>query len=211
MNCEDVIAQLIASEDDALSVLEHSKIVEHLADCGDCQDGLRGANVLRMVRSRTLETAPEGLFERMLDVTTAPARPVAGRSQFWAGAAVGGLLAAGIAIAVVTLGLFRAPEIGEGSIPIVTMTLGVQQDVNIAIDAEKDLPGTTVNVFLAGGIELVGFGDTRELSWSTDLEKGVNRLALPLLAIDGSGGHLVVRLQHEGTERIFRVDLKSSG
>jgi len=211
MNCEDVIEQLVETEEDALSVLERGKLVAHLADCKSCQDALRGANALRMVRNQAVRTAPEGLFDRVMTRATRSTISGAKRSQFWTGAAFGGLLAAGIAIAVVTLSTFEAPSSSLPEVPVITMALGEQQEVNIAIDAAKDLPGTTVNVTLSGGFEIVGFGMQRELSWITDLEKGVNRLALPLLAVDDTGGHLVVRLQHEGTMRIFRVDLKMPG
>jgi len=211
MNCDDVIDQLLKTEEDALSVLERSQVVAHLADCKSCQEALRAANALRMVRKQPLRSAPDGLFDRVMARATKAASPGARRFQFWTGAAFGGLLAAGIAVAVVTLGIFRAPISAPPEVPVITMALGEQQEINIAIDAEQDLPGTTVNVVLSGGFEIAGFGRQRELSWTTDLEKGVNKLALPLLAVDDREGHLIVRLEHEGTRRVFRVDLNLSG
>jgi hypothetical protein len=211
MNCDDVIEQLLDAEEDALSVLERSQLVAHLADCRSCQDALRAANALRMVRKEPVRSAPDGLFDRVMARATNAAIPGARKFQFWTGAAFGGLLAAGIAIAVVTLGTFRAPISSPPEVPVVTMALGEQQDINIAIDAEQDLPGTTVNVVLAGDFEIAGFGEQRELSWTTDLDKGVNKLALPLLAVGDTEGHLIVRLEHDGTRRIFRVNLNLSG
>jgi hypothetical protein len=211
MNCEDVIEQLVETEEDALSVLEQSKLVAHLNDCESCQDALRGANALRMVRNQPVRSAPDGLFDRVIVQATHSTDSAARRSQFWTGAAFGGLLAAGIAIAVVTLGGFQAPSSSLPEVPVVTMALGERQEVDIAIDADKDLPGTTVNVVLSGDFEFAGFGKQRELSWTTDLEKGVNRLTLPLLAVGETEGHLIVRLEHEGTRRVFRLDLNLSG
>lgn len=211
MNCEDVIEQLVETEEDALSVLERSKLVAHLAACQSCQHALRGANALRLVRNQAVGAAPDGLFDRVMTRATRSTNSAGKRSQFWIGAAFGGLLAAGIAIAVVTLGMFGTPGSSLPEVPVITIALGEQQQVNIAIDAEKDLPGTIVNVTLSGGFEIVGFGMQRDLSWTTDLEKGLNRLTLPLLAVDNTGGHLVVRLEHEGTMRVFRVDLKIPG
>ena len=211
MNCDDVIEQLLDTDEDALSVLERSQLVAHLADCESCQDALRAANALRMVRKQPVLSAPDGLFDRVMNHTTHSTDSGARRSQFWTGVAFGGLLAAGIAIAVVTLGLFQAPSSSLPEVPVVTMALGERQEVDIAIDADKDLPGTTVNVVLSGDFEFAGFGKQRELSWTTDLEKGVNRLALPLLAVGETEGHLIVRLEHEGTRRVFRLDLNLSG
>lgn len=211
MNCSDVIEQLLDTEEDALSVLERSQLVAHLADCKSCQDALRAANALRMVRKKPIQSPPDGLFDRVMARATNAEIPDARRFQFWAGAAFGGLLAAGIAIAVVTLATLKAPISAPPEVPVVTMALGEQQEINIAIDAEQDLPGTTVNVVLSGDFEIAGFGKQRELSWTTDLEKGVNKLALPLLAVGDTDGHLIVRLEHEGTHRVFRVNLNLSG
>jgi hypothetical protein len=66
-------------------------------------------------------------------------------------------------------------------------------------------------VFLSGGVELAGFGNQREISWSTDLEQGVNQLTLPVIATDLNGGSLLVRLDHEGVQKVFKVNLKTSG
>ena len=85
------------------------------------------------------------------------------------------------------------------------------RNVNIAIDAGHDLQGATVSVFLSGGVELAGFGSKREISWATDLEQGVNQLQLPVVATDLNGGSLLVRLDHEGVQKVFRVTLKTLG
>ena len=163
---------------------------------------------MRMVKNRPAQQPPDGLFTRVMAEATKPVPKASGRPQFWAGTAVGGFLAAGIAIAIVSLGFFDSPTDSVVATPIVTMALGGQQEISIAIDAERDLLNTTVNVLLSGGIEIVGLGAQRELSWNTDLQKGVNKLTLPITAVDLADGHLIVRLEHEGTQRIFRVDLK---
>lgn len=163
---------------------------------------------MRMVKNRPAHQPPDGLFTRVMAEASKPVPQAPARSQFWAGTAVGGFLAAGIAIAIVSFGFFDTPSDSVATNPIVTMALGNQQEISIAIDAERDLLNATVNVLLSGGIEIAGLGAQRELSWNTDLQKGVNKLTLPLTAVDLAEGHLVVRLEHEGTQRIFRVDLK---
>lgn len=78
----------------------------------------------------------------------------------------------------------------------------------MAIDAGREMRGATVSVFLAGGVELAGFGSRRQISWTTDLEQGVNQLQLPVVATDLNGGSLLVGLDHEGVQKVFFVNLK---
>ena len=207
MNCEDVIEQLLEAGNPQ-DELENRKLTAHVENCDSCRDALRGASAMRLVKNRPAQRPADGLFARVMSEATTPVPKAADRSQFWAGTAAGGFLAAGIAIAIVSFGFFDTPTDSVVASPIVTLALGGQQDISIAIDADRDLLNTTLNVSLSGGIEIVGLGAQRELSWNSDLHKGVNKLTLPITAVDLADGHLIVRLEHEGTQRIFRVDLK---
>jgi len=206
MNCESVIQQLISAEE-SHDELELRKLSAHLDTCESCRDEWRGVKALRMVKFRPAFGPREGFYEAVIENSTRTTAPPSGRSHFWAGATFGGVLAAGIVFAVLTLGIFNNDTDGIDAAPVVTMALGEQQDVNIAIDAERNLPNTLVNVTLSGGFEIVGFGEQQTLSWNTDLEKGVNKLTLPISAIGSGKGLLLVRLEHEGVERVFRVQL----
>ena len=101
--------------------------------------------------------------------------------------------------------------VGNAETPEFVIALNETRDVNVAIEAGHDLIGATVRVFLSGGVELAGYGDSREISWNTDLARGINQLTLPVIATDMNGGTLVVELDHEGMRRVFRVNLKLSG
>ncbi len=57
-------------------------------------------------------------------------------------------------------------------------------------------------------MEVDGYVDRHELSWTDDLEQGVNQLTLPIRAIGEHGGQMVVRLSHPDSEQIFVVQLK---
>jgi hypothetical protein len=62
---------------------------------------------------------------------------------------------------------------------------------------------------LSGDFEIAGFGQQQSLSWNTDLKQGVNKLTLPISAIGSGTGLLLVRLEHEGVERVFSVRLNA--
>jgi hypothetical protein len=210
MKCEDVIERLIEAGNTEDEVTAR-KLAQHLEQCESCRDAIRGADAMRMLKNRPTLRAPEGFFRRTMAQVASQAQPAASGSRFWTGAAVGGLLAASVVIALFSFGILNVQPDTVDVPAAVSMALGEQQDVSIAIDAERDLPNTMVSVKLSGGFEIVGFGEQKELTWSIDLEKGVNKLTLPLSAVGAAGGQLVVRLEHEGTQREFRVNLNITG
>ena len=67
--------------------------------------------------------------------------------------------------------------------------------------------GVSLTVALPDGVELTEYRGLDEVSWTTRLQAGKNVLPLQLVAIGGSGGELVARLQHEGDEKVFTVNV----
>jgi len=62
-----------------------------------------------------------------------------------------------------------------------------------------------LSLALPENVELVGYGDRRELSWQTDLREGGNLLQLPLVLRGTAKDDLVARLSHDGSTKMFRV------
>jgi hypothetical protein len=83
--------------------------------------------------------------------------------------------------------------------------------MNIAIDTETALSGATVSLTLFGGIELDGYANQRHLSWTTDLDAGVNKLTLPIIALGDAGGQVIVQLDHPDKQQEFLVNLRHDG
>ena len=210
MQCEYVIERLLEA-DQKTDELEQRKLTAHLETCDTCQDAWRGAVALRRVKTRPVRQPPAGLFQKVMAQATDSATATAGNTKFWTGAAAGGLLVAGIVFVVLSFGMLNVQPNNVTAPAAITMALGQQQEVSIAIDAERNLTNAKISVFISGGFEFVGFGERRELSWNTDLEKGVNKLTLPLEAVEAAAGQLLVRLELDGTLREFRVDLSIKG
>ena len=82
--------------------------------------------------------------------------------------------------------------------------------MNVAIEADRPLQDATISILLSGDVALDGFGGEREVTWITNLEQGVNRLQLPVIALDASGGKMIVRLDHPDTEQVYVVDVDGS-
>lgn len=125
-------------------------------------------------------------------------------------AAVGGALAAGIAL--VALDYYRTVvDVRVPPVPSVTMSLNETRDVSVNIDSPEAFMDVEVRVLLAGGIELEGLGGRRELKWKTDLEPGINRLTLPIVALDDTGGKILVAVGQGERQRAFVVQINVDG
>jgi hypothetical protein len=84
------------------------------------------------------------------------------------------------------------------------------RNMEIAIETDRPLYGASISIILTGGVELDGYGSQRELNWTADLDAGINRLSLPVVASKSSGGQIVVRMSHPESERVFVVQLKTN-
>lgn len=207
MNCEETHERLVAIKNGDLGELERQQMTTHLQSCKECRFAAQGFNALQHVRARQSSPPPDELFDRLMRRTfRAPKRqPVANR--FWLGAGFGGALAASLMAAVMMSGLLTETPLGVTEPPQFQVALGEPRDFNVAIELERDLHDATITVVLAGGIELDGYAGRRELSWTADLQAGVNKLTLPIVAINETGGQLLVKVDHENRQRRFTVDL----
>lgn len=208
MNCESVLERLDALSGDALASVERRKIEEHVSSCEECRSAMRGAEAMRILGAQPVDDAPDHLFERVMKSATGTELQAPSNTGFWLGAGVGGSLVAAIAVVALTIGLYGNEPDPDAEIAQFVVSMQEARDLDVAIDLERDLPGATLSVVLAGGVELAGFGERRELVWTADLEKGINRLTLPVFATGSNGGQLIVKLDHATSHQVFVVNLK---
>ena len=204
MNCEDTNDRLVQMKNDSLTEIERRQFSAHLESCETCQHTARAAAGLQILKDQENHTPVEGLFEMLMQNAVQPAVRASRGTGFWLGA--GSALAAGVLLTVMSFWLITAPSPVE--ITTYQVSLDGPRDINIAIDLEREMPGATLRVVLSGGIELDGYGSRRELTWTADLTKGVNRLTLPIMAINAMGGQLLVQVEHENKRKSLRVELR---
>jgi hypothetical protein len=216
MNCEqmtDTITGMIAG---TLSPAQLAEGGRHLAGCQACDDALRGAGALALLKARLKAKdagePPPGLFEKILErLEKAPESNRAGR-RFWAGTAFGGAIAAAFFAAAFALGWVALPAtLSPDPVPDIAefrVALGERRNLDLAIETDRVLEDARISILLAGSVELDGFGSRRELTWTSDLKAGVNKLSLPVVAIGQGGGQVIVRLSHPHSEQVFVVNLK---
>lgn len=208
MKCEDTGELIEAKRAGTLDEHEARQLETHLASCGDCRAAADAAAALGMLREQPTAEPPAGLLERVVRRSALAGDAQPPRSRFWLGAGVGAALAASVMFAFVASGVFESISQPSAAPPAFQVALGEPRNVNIAIEMERDLPDAVITVALAGGIEIDGYAGRRELTWTTNLEAGVNKLTLPIVAVDRTGGRLLVRVGHGDKERRFAMDVE---
>jgi hypothetical protein len=125
------------------------------------------------------------------------------RWETWAGAALGGAVAAAL-----TFVLLRTVDTAAVSPqPQLALTLHEARNVDVLIDSERELKGATIRIAASGSIALDGFDDERHVDWQADLERGSNLLSLPVVARTAGKGRLVAVIEHEGRTQRVAIDL----
>ena len=125
--------------------------------------------------------------------------------------AVGGALAASVAVAVTVWWVRPQPDsLASAANPRVALALHEVRAINVSLDSPEALTGAEIHVVLTGAIGLQGFAEQRDLRWTTDLDRGVNQLTLPLVALGPTGGQVMVEVQHGDKRRTFVVDVQTS-
>jgi hypothetical protein len=190
---------------------ERALAEEHILTCGDCRAVYRAVQHLRADAEALPPPPAAGAYERaMRAATRQPPTVRPRRPGFMFGAAVGGALAASVVLALVwALPQYRAPL--PAATPQVRLARNETREVRITLETAQAMPNAQISVALSGAIGLAGFEGQKELAWRTDLDKGVNELSLPVVALGAQGGQLVVEVRFGEKSKRFLVDVASAG
>ncbi|MDH5620567.1 MAG: hypothetical protein OEY74_00675 [Gammaproteobacteria bacterium] len=207
MNCIEFSEQVTALATETMPEASRDEYLAHAKVCAGCDAALRGRRATLAIERLPVEQPPAELFERIAaDVTRF--RPQRGTSRsFWAGAAFGGAIAASVLAIVLMSGVFNLPGDQSQTVAEFYVSADEPRMMHVAIEVDRALPGAEISILLTGNVEVQGFGSRRELKWRDDLDAGVNKLSLPLLASGKGGGQMVVRLSHPDSEQLFVIDL----
>ncbi len=172
----------------------------------EADDAPRGTEALDMLRDRQISGTPDGLFEKTMQKVARPPNARRSPGRFWLGTGFGAGIAASIFALAFVFGLLEAKDELATSFQI---ALSEPRLMDIAIETDRDLQGATITIVLTGSVDLDGYRGQRELSWTEDLEAGINRLSLPLIATGTTGGQVLVRLAHPHSEQVFIINLET--
>jgi hypothetical protein len=208
MKCDIVADHIPEIVSGTLTTAVLAECKQHIADCESCSDALRGAQALAELRYRDTGDVPAGLFDRMRSDVTEGSRQ-AGAGRFWLGSAFGGAVAATIFGLAITLGWIDSDPSAVPEVAEFIVAVDERRVMDLAIESERSLDDARISILLSGGVTLDGYDDRRELTWNTDIRAGVNKLSLPIRAINGQGGRMVVRLSHPDSEQVFLVNVRA--
>jgi len=212
MKCEDIVELAQSGESGVMDETGRQFVVEHVAQCSECQDAIRAVEAARWLRNQEVEPASDDLFTRTMGAVVSQGQPASKRDLgFWMGTGVGGAIAAALFAVVVALGLLGSPTPQDTRNAQFYVSMTEPRELNIAIDANSELRNAKVTVSVFGGVELAGYASQRLLTWNTDLDAGVNKLSIPIIALDKSGGQVIVRLEHPDSHQEFLVKLRHDG
>jgi hypothetical protein len=207
MKCEEVLTVLQAPAPG--NEVARRAASEHLSGCEDCRNAAHALAVLRADRDLLIDPPSDDALRRAIVAAVAQqARPQPRRATFWVGVGVGAALAASVAAAVFVLRPF-ADSAGR-AVPAVTLAINEVRNVDVALSSPEPLASAEIHVSLSGEIGLEGFDGQRDIRWTTDLDRGVNQLTLPIVALGTHGGQVLVEVQHGDKRRAFVVDVRAA-
>jgi hypothetical protein len=206
MRCEDAI-ELIRTPGAPASAGLHAARA-HAETCDDCRAALRGLDALHGLRNEPEPAFDERAVERAIDRALGESPQRRYRRGFWSGVASGAALAATIAAVAVGISLY-SPGDDARAVPEVRIVLNQRSNVTVTLETPEALANAEVRVELRGALALDGYEGQRELRWSTNLDRGVNQLTLPVVASQAGGGQVLVEVTHGDKRRTFVLDVRA--
>lgn len=200
MDCRSFALQVDDWLDGRLEAAHGRSMQAHVDSCPACRRGYGDAGALHTaLRTLSAPAVRQGFAEQAL--ARAAAAPPKGR-QAVLGMALAASFMLGLGVAAILFAL--RPE------PMQTLVLTARQPENVRLmfNAAKALPDATLSLTLPGTVEIVGYGERRELTWTTDLREGENLLRLPLVVRGATGGELVARVSSGASSRTFRLKIE---
>jgi len=205
MECRDFALQLDDWLDGRLDAVRQKSIQEHLGRCPSCRRQHEHVVVVQeAVRALTPPDSHPGFVDQAL--LRATRSPVGVGIAHPARRAVLGMALAATLVLSVGLGVFLAMR--AAPVQAVALTIEQPETVRLMFNSATPLKAATLSLALPENVELVGYGDRRELSWQTDLREGGNLLQLPLIARGTTKGELVAQVSHGGSGKTFRLKIE---
>ncbi len=208
MTCQRITQYLDDFVDGELDRTLHEELETHAEGCAECRAILNNELSFRRVLSEIpVASATPGFYDRVFNTVAARAEHVDNRSRSrWLPLSAGGAVAAVLTVWLMAGTIFQDPEIERlEEIPGLTIALDETRTVSLVFDSNEALADATLIVRLPSAVEIDGYDGREEIRWSTNIVRGKNVLALPIVARELGSGKLVARVEHDGKHKTFTV------
>lgn len=205
MKCEQI--QLIINDyvDGTLPELQADTVKNHCVSCESCSASINALEKQKeLLKSIAVPPASSGFEKRVIEAAVFNAQAEHSLSlkhdsiiKFAAAAMISAL--------VVWLGLFSESNVSQNSETLIAVSDEVRT-IKVAIDSEQALDDVSLRIELSDNLELAGFGNKKQINWTTGLRKGVNVIALPVVGIAKGKGDITTRIQLNGKEKVMRIN-----
>lgn len=205
MNCGQVDNLLQDFIDDELSTADHAAVVGHHRGCSVCADKYLDA-LLVIDSLKNLEVPPASAdfaSRAIVAASRAGQRPFIRAPRRLANAIAASL--AMLALVVVLMNLNTADE--DNAVVLLGDEVKV---IKVAIDSAYAIDGVKMTIDISQNLEISGYEDQKIISWSTDLKKGTNVIALPISAVALGEGEITTRVRLNERVKIFRIKTRSN-
>lgn len=214
MKCTELQKTLDDYLDDAVSLAQRNTVEAHIKYCVSCRQALQAHMAVR----QALRALP--VDEASLEFEAKVFAAV--RKHYGAGHGhTGNRFIAGFATAMAaSLALWIASTVytppvdeyvqDEAAPQMINLAMNQARTVKLVFETPTDLAEVTLSVALPENIELEGFAGQKQLSWQTNLHKGQNVLALPIVATGKGQGELVAQLSYGDKTRQLHIVLKTA-
>ena len=214
MKCTDIQKYLDDYLDDAMSLGEQKAVESHLQQCDSCQREMDARRAVRQaLRSLPVEQASPD-FEKKVFAGVRSHYSTHSGSHFDKRFVAGFGTAMVASLALWFTSTVYSPQLDEqnpqSGPQTVTLAMHQARTVKLVFEAPSDLAEVTLTLELPENVELEGYAGQKQLVWQTNLNKGQNILALPVIAIDDGQGELLAQLNYGDKTQQFRVVLKTT-
>ena len=192
--------------DGELSSAQEAEFLRHLEGCGHCQARF----ALEKKRRVVMRTLPSPRLHpdfaaRCFDNVQ---RQQQQRQRKWRWGMGSGVAASMLVAALLLVSAQQwqsQPLLAEES--LVVLELHNSRDVQFSVTAREALNGVRLQVSLPDNVEIIGYPQMRELTWTTDLKEGANILSLPLKAAHTGSGEVVMNI-HSPSGKVTRKSIR---
>jgi hypothetical protein len=201
--CRNAIEELL---DNSLMADQQVMVEQHLQHCPACRAQLEQEQEFRYALAQLPSPALRPGFVAEVMGKARQSQQRTHRYGFAAG--FGTAIAASVAMWFTVM--MYSPQGEDASmLHTINMSVGQVQQVNLVFNSPEQLGQATFTLLLPENAEVEGYPGRRELTWTASLQKGKNRLTLPLRVAALGQGELVARISHGKDEKVFRVKLEA--